>query len=387
MADASVRPPQYSHIPAATVFPATHRLPETTMIASIRWCALFLSMLSLAQANPMTLAIGKFSERYYASVTVDREKLSEVFRPAIIQVYDRERPEEPIMTIESEELIFDVGKISANEHELPYDEQSLLIYEDFNFDGKKDLALMDGQYSCYHGPSFQVYLADGKGGFVHNPSFTLLAQEYCGFFEIDAAAKTLNVMTKSGCCWHLYEKYKVDGEHVYLVYSFTDDAMISQNYSGGTIIEVGAKGEKTSLRYRLKEEETNPIVLRFGLKSAPHKEVALFLGDDADYALLNRKNGKDVEVEYSYELAAKGIMPPGKHRDDYIFTLDAENNSLCFGFGDTTYTVLDQPGRLGVQVKQGQRMSFLAGDPDTRAGELMKIRSAENVKAGTCPLE
>ncbi|MDR3159713.1 MAG: hypothetical protein LBU11_12090 [Zoogloeaceae bacterium] len=68
-------------------------------------------------------------------------------------------------------------------------------------------------------------------------------------------------------------------------------------------------------------------------------------------------------------------------------TLDAENNRLCFGFGDTTYTVIDQPERLGVQVKQGQRITFLAGDPDTRIGDRMEIHTAENVKSGTCPLK
>jgi hypothetical protein len=344
-----------------------------------------LSLATVARADPVTLDVGKFSERYYAKVTVDRERLREVFRPGVIQVYDRKRPGKPIITIKSEELTFDIddGKIRANVHELPYGEQSLLIYEDFNFDGEKDLALMDGQYSCYHGPSFQVYLADGKGRFTHNSEFTRLAQEYCGFFDIDTEAKTLIVGTKSGYDWHLSERYKVNGKHLRLVYSFTYDGSIGQNYSRETIIE----GEKITVRYGLKD---TPIVFQFGLKSAPHKEVVLFLGyNDADYALLNRKNEEKegVKVEYSYELVAKGIMLPGKYRDDYTLTLDAENNRLCFGFGDTTYTVVDQPEQLGVQVKQGQRITFLAGDPDTRIGDLMKVRSADNVQAGTCPLK
>lgn len=295
------------------------------MITSFIRGMLLLSILSLAtvaHADPITLDVGKFSERYYAKVTVDRERLREVFRPGVIQVYDRKRPGKPIITIKSEELVFDIddGKIRANVHELPYGEQSLLIYEDFNFDGEKDLALMNGQYSCYHGPSFQVYLADSKGGFTHNSEFTRLAQEYCGFFDIDTEAKTLNVMTKSGCCWHLFEKYKVDGKHLRLVYSLTDElaSPTTPHYSRKTIIEADAKGEKTTTQFAL-NEEVNPIVLRFSLKSAPHKEVALFLGDNADYALLDRKNEEKegVKVEYSYELVAKGIMLPGKYRDDY----------------------------------------------------------------------
>jgi hypothetical protein len=369
------------------------------MIASIRRGMLFLFILLLAsatRADPVTPDVGKFSERYYVKVTEGREDEERGVKLGVVQVYDRKHPGKPIITLESaafgvddEEVVDEV--VDANMHEFPYGKHSRLIYEDFNFDGKKDLAIMDGFYSCYNGPSFQVYLADGKGGFAHNPEFTRLAQDYCGFFDIDTETKTINVMTKSGCCWHLYESYKVNGKHLRLVHSLTDDdGSMSRNFSGVTIIEVGAKGRKTTIRYTLNEKAI-PIVLQFRLKSAPHKEVALFRYFDADYALLNRKNEKEegVKVEYSYELAVKGVMPPGKYRDsnDRILTLDAETNSLCFGFGDTTYTVVDQPERLGVRVKQGRRITFLAGDPGTRMGDLMKMRAANNVESGTCPLK
>lgn len=63
-----------------------------------------------------------------------------------------------------------------------------MIYEDFNFDGKNDFAIMDGRFSCYGGPSFQVYLATANG-FRHSPEFTRLAQEYCGMFEVNPKDK------------------------------------------------------------------------------------------------------------------------------------------------------------------------------------------------------
>lgn len=49
------------------------------------------------------------------------------------------------------------------------------MYEDFNFDGNKDFAIMDGQNSCYHGPSYRIYLAADKG-FSFNEAFTRLAR-------------------------------------------------------------------------------------------------------------------------------------------------------------------------------------------------------------------
>ena len=70
-----------------------------------------------------------------------------------------------LIKINSDELTFTLhkGKVLANVKELPYGKQSSILYEDFNFDGIKDFAIMDGQNSCYHGPSFQIYLATNKG--------------------------------------------------------------------------------------------------------------------------------------------------------------------------------------------------------------------------------
>ena len=39
------------------------------------------------------------------------------------------------------------GKVRSNIKEIPYGEQSQILYEDYNFDGVPDLALMDGQNS------------------------------------------------------------------------------------------------------------------------------------------------------------------------------------------------------------------------------------------------
>lgn len=100
------------------------------------------------------------------------------------------------------------GKIETNILELPYGKQSIIIFEDFNFDGIKDLAIMNGQYSCYHGPSFVVYLEiDSKLEF--SSEFTQLAQEYCGIFQVDYETKTIHTMTKSGCCWHQFSEFKI----------------------------------------------------------------------------------------------------------------------------------------------------------------------------------
>ena len=117
------------------------------------------------------------------------------------------------------------SKVKSNIQQIPYGEQSILIFEDFNFDGKEDIALRTGNYGCYGGPSFEIYLAD-KNGFTYNESFTELGSNYCGMFTVDDEKKQLQTMTKSGCCWHQFSTYVVKNNRVVPI------EIIEEYYSG-----------------------------------------------------------------------------------------------------------------------------------------------------------
>lgn len=123
------------------------------------------------------------------------------------------------------EYDFEDSKVKSNIQQIPYGEQSILIYEDFNFDGKEDIALRTGNYSCYGGPSFEIYLAD-KNGFTYNESFTELGSNYCGMFTVDDEKKQLQTMTKSGCCWHQFSTYVVENNQAVPI------EIIEESYSG-----------------------------------------------------------------------------------------------------------------------------------------------------------
>ncbi|MCW1777480.1 hypothetical protein NB693_24540 [Pantoea ananatis] len=114
---------------------------------------------AFAASKRRSYELQDFSDRYRATLEV--EDNDGVFRPGIVRVFARGNAT-PLLEVASPELVVDTDakgtKVKANVHELPYGEQSVLIYDDFNFDGIKDLAVMDGQNSCYHGPSYQVYL-------------------------------------------------------------------------------------------------------------------------------------------------------------------------------------------------------------------------------------
>ena len=124
-------------------------------------------------------------------------------------VYDR-KTNKKLIQVDADELSFDLHdyQLKANIAEIPYGEHSVLIYEDFNFDGKKDFALMDGQHGCYHGPSFQIFLASNNG-FTFSSGFTELAQENCGMFSVNEEEKTISTMTKDGYGWHKFSTYIV----------------------------------------------------------------------------------------------------------------------------------------------------------------------------------
>src|SRR5215204_1300965 len=158
-----------------------------------------------------TFEVQDFSKDYYGKVYI--EKPSEVFSGGWVAIYEKKTNRQLIKLV-SDALAGETedGKIKANVRELPYGEQSVIIYDDFNFDGIKDFALMDGQNSCYGGPSFQIYLAGKvKGAFTLNKSFTRLAQDYCGMFQTDAKEKKIQTMSKSGCCWHQFSEFIVAG--------------------------------------------------------------------------------------------------------------------------------------------------------------------------------
>jgi hypothetical protein len=155
-----------------------------------------------------TFAVDDFSDLYNAKVFISNT--DEVFSPGWIAIFDK-RTKRQLIKVTSAELSFDLedGKLVSNIKEIPFGKQSLIMFEDYNFDGVKDLALMDGQKSCYHGPSYRVYLG-GRSRFTFSPTFTRLAQEYCGMFSVDVEAKKINTMTKSGCCWHQFSEFVVE---------------------------------------------------------------------------------------------------------------------------------------------------------------------------------
>ncbi|OUM09480.1 hypothetical protein BW686_01530 [Pseudomonas syringae] len=320
------------------------------------------------QSPRETYTVQDFSDRYRA--TLDISAGGDVFRPGVISVYDKASGAE-LLRVRSDELVLGTdpktGKVKANVHELPYGEQSVLIYQDFNFDGIKDLALMDGQNSCYHGPSYQVFLGT-SGGFRHSDSFTQLAQNNCGLFSVDEKARKIETMTKDGCCWHQMSTYTVrDGEPVLETQTVLD-------HTGGSglpteTVSRNQNGKMThTTRIVWEEDGQREILLSFRLAPSG-KQIVLFRSGAASpvfYAAVDSKS-------------QVGLLFPQAEGEQLKY--DAASHVLSFVRGDTAYRIVGDakgaPKAMQVVVRGKTTELKLLAEP--AQGSLDKV--AEALKA------
>ena len=136
-----------------------------------------------------------------------------------------------------------------------YDQQSVVNVDDYNFDGMEDISLCDGANGSYNGPSYRIYLSDRKAGkFVYSPAFTKLGR-HLGMFTVDKKARRLETFDKSGCCWHILERYDVVGNAPRKVFEEVEDATIADEKRVKITTKSFTNGKwKTTVKYVKREE-------------------------------------------------------------------------------------------------------------------------------------
>lgn len=167
------------------------------------------------------------NSNYYALIQNLASCEEDVEEAARVLIIDRESEQTQLKQVLYMRQLPD-ELLTVNEHEFPYGAHSLIMYEDFNFDGEKDFAILNGFHSCYGGPSYQVFLAT-ENGFEWNEDFSELGQFYCGMFKVNQETQTLDTMAKSGCCWHEHSKFAVKNNQPYLIEQFVEDDREEQN--------------------------------------------------------------------------------------------------------------------------------------------------------------
>ncbi len=312
-----------------------------------------------------TYQIQDFSDDYFATIeTVDDENSES---NSVIRVINSKNKQTLINQSANIDTDYELsrsdehqlqGKLSVNIANAPYGDHSVLIYDDFNFDKQKDIALRDGNYGCYGGPSYQVYLKQGNT-FVLSDSFTELTQGYCGFFGIDKDSQVLSTMTKSGAAWHQYSEYKVIDNKPVAVH------IIEEEYNSRGLIAVtertriGGKMIEQQYDQLIKDDEAEGntrYIYTFDFDNVK-KMVLDSYGDHLYYAFAN----KDDKIELYY---------------DGLFVYDTQQKTLSF----TNRAVVYQINSQGITVKLPNQTVQLKAQPNSARGSLDNLDRFENVR-------
>jgi hypothetical protein len=170
----------------------------------------FLLSFTVACFAQRSFTINKASKKYNATISVNACEDGICQGSGMITLTDKNA--KPVQVLKSEDLFFFLDSTqnpTANTIEL-YNEQSPLIFDDFNFDGQEDLAIRNGNNSGYGGPSYDVYVFNStKNKFVLSDELTTLATENLGMFETNHKTKRLTAYAKSGCCLHITTEYSI----------------------------------------------------------------------------------------------------------------------------------------------------------------------------------
>lgn len=150
--------------------------------------------------------------------------------PARVQIY-RKGAKTPfqVLRLANLELYKDTAAYSPETSAKPrgiYAEEYTFVFEDFDFDGEEDLAVCNGRNGGYGGPSYNVYLFNRRSKkFVENPRLSQLTEGvYLGLFFPDPKKKQLSVYSKSGCCYHETEVYRLARGRPVLVEKVSEEA-------------------------------------------------------------------------------------------------------------------------------------------------------------------
>ena len=186
-----------------------------------------------------TLKIEKASREYDVVIQVQacggkeqRDDSNTCSGPARVSLY-KKHAESPfqVLHLPNIELYKDTAAFNPQTSEKPrgiYAEEYSVVFDDFNFDGKQDLAICNGRGGGYGSPSYNVYLFNKRlHKFIANRRLSRLTEDvYLGLFFPDAKKKLLIAFWKSGCCYHETEKYRVVNNRPVLIERIIEDATV-----------------------------------------------------------------------------------------------------------------------------------------------------------------
>ncbi len=174
-----------------------------------------------------TFLLKNASKNYDVKITIAKCEDDICTGKATVYLHKKNQTQ-AFQTIQMPEMYLELGKDkkpSANLIELYGENNSGVVFDDFNFDGAEDLALRNGNHGAYDGPSYDILLfSKAADKFARNAALSKLASESLGLFMVNKQQKTIETFNKSGCCWHQTVRYSVVNNRPVKTYVFTEDA-------------------------------------------------------------------------------------------------------------------------------------------------------------------
>ncbi len=186
--------------------------------------------------------------------------------PARVHIYRKgARTPFQVLRLRNLELYKDTAAYSPETNAKPrglYAEEYTFVFQDFDFDGEEDLAVCNGRDAGYGGPSYNVYLFDRRSRrFVENRRLSELTEgPYLGLFFPDPKRKLLSAHSKSGCCYHETEFYRLVRGRPVLVEKVIEDATLEGGAGEGFVLvttrrRVGGRWVVKRRREKLEQRE------------------------------------------------------------------------------------------------------------------------------------
>lgn len=331
---------------------------------SILYLLILMASIAFSQQKLLVLDINGIGI-YRAKVEIKECKHDNCSSQAVISIFDQNdkriihsRTEKEISGLFYDEMI------KVNSQQISYEDQGLIVYEDFNFDGIKDLAIADGNYSCNDSMAFAVFI-NQNGKFIHSKEFSALTTNYCGIFQADAISQRIYTSRKNGCCHYQFSEFGIEN-------NLPKQLKISERSPGkeGYYIEWVTKEWKNekwlerSYKTLLDEESRKDI------------EIFSFKLDDKTKDVYLIGNPKGI---LTFQFTNKdGIIQLYKD-SDFIFQTNETESTLSFNIDNTEYIIYQalDLNESGLRFISNGKKFFSRSKPGTLHGRLDRITKNE----------
>lgn len=290
-----------------------------------------------------TEIVVKLPNNSYAVVALEPYSNGETifYKPKKVNIFDSKTKKE-IPEIWLEGIFYDND---------PINDDHKILYGDFNFDGKMDIACVNGftNYAGYY--TYNFYLAT-VNGYQLNKSFSEMTETPVDI-KLDAKYKKIIIERT-----RLFESTEL--------HSIKNDILVKEDSIQGPFM------------YNLGDDETESVINGFVTykKSSKVKEILTFNTQNrkGSIMLLVYKDKKAKNNLYYAEMRNDTLVD---YYYDGKFSYNQKKGTLQFGDESKKYKVYENENDFGIEIAKKGETTKLTGNPTSKKGSLSRITEPE----------